>query len=120
MPLGYGDKFSGIIDLLKMKALRFSNDYSGIFNEEEIPGDFRVEAEDYRKRLIEKIAEADDAILERYLEGGELSQTEIEKGIKEGTLSRQVYPCPLWFCTEKYGSTAPSGSHPPLSPFTYR
>ncbi|MEK6689730.1 MAG: elongation factor G [Nitrospirota bacterium] len=92
IPLGYGDKFSGIIDLIKMKALKFSNDRSGSYTEEEIPSDFKVETEEYRKKLIEKIAEADDAVLERYLEGGELSQSEIEKGIKEGTLTGRFVP----------------------------
>jgi elongation factor G len=92
LPLGYGDNFSGIIDLLKMKALRFSDSQSGTFKEEDIPGDFGVEADEYRKKLIEKVAEADDLLLERYLEGGELSQTEIEKWIKEGTLTGKFIP----------------------------
>ncbi|MEK6693155.1 MAG: elongation factor G [Nitrospirota bacterium] len=92
LPIGYGDNFSGIIDLLKMKALKFSDSQSGTFREEDIPGDFKAEADEYRKRLIEKVAEADDTLLERYLEGGELNHAEIEKGIKEGTLTGRFVP----------------------------
>lgn len=92
IPLGYGDSFEGIIDLIKMKALRFSNDLSGSFKEEEIPGAFKAEAEEHRKKLIEKIAESDDALLERYLEGGELTLEEINKGIREGSLTGRFIP----------------------------
>jgi len=92
LPLGYGNTFSGIIDLLGMKALRFIMDDSGSYDEEEIPAEFKVEAEEYRKRLIEKIAEADDSLLEKYLEGEELGLEEIEKGIREASITGRFIP----------------------------
>lgn len=92
IPLGVGDAFSGVIDLLRMKALRFSKDQSGSFQEEDIPHDLKVEAEEYRKRLVEKIAESDDTLLERYLESGELKAEEIEKGLREGTINSKFVP----------------------------
>lgn len=89
IPVGSGDNFSGIIDITKMKAYKFD---SGKAAETEIPAELQEEATNYRKKLIEKIAESDDSLLERYLEGGELSEDEILKGIKEGSLTRKFIP----------------------------
>lgn len=89
MPVGAGNTFSGVIDLINMKTLSLNN---GKPVETSIPPELMTEAEDYRKRLIEKIAESDDALLERYLEGGELTPDEIIKGIKEGSLTRKFVP----------------------------
>ena len=89
IPIGSGEKFEGIINLINMKAYKFSG---GKASESDIPADMLSEAQEYRKKLIEKIAESDDALLEKYLEGGELTQEEIIKGIKEGSLSRRFIP----------------------------
>ena len=89
LPIGSGESFSGIIDLLRMKAFTFD---SGKAAESEIPSGMMPEAEEYRKKLIEKIAESDDALLERYLEGGALSDEEIMKGVKEGALTKKFLP----------------------------
>ncbi len=89
MPIGSGETFSGIIDLVTMKSTTYK---TGKAVETEIPSELLTEAQGYRKKLVEKIAESDDALLERYLEGGELTHDEIIKGIKEGSLTRRFIP----------------------------
>ncbi len=89
IPIGSGENFEGIINLVNMKAYKFSG---GKASESGIPANMLAEAEEYRKKLVEKIAESDDSLLEKYLEGGELTQEEIIKGIKEASLSRRFIP----------------------------
>jgi len=89
LPIGSGDSFSGIVDLLGMRAFSFS---SGKEEESDVPSGMLPEVEEYRKKLIEKIAESDDALLERYLEGGTLTDEEIVKGVKEGALTKRFIP----------------------------
>jgi len=89
IPIGSGDSFTGIVDLIKMKAYTFN---AGEAEESEIPADMRSEAEEYRKRLVEKIAESDDTLLEKYLEGTGLSDDELTKGIREGSLTKRFIP----------------------------
>jgi elongation factor G len=89
VPIGSGNSFTGIVDLIKMKAFKFHN---GKAEESDIPSDILSEVEEYRKRLVEKIAESDDTLLEKYLEGGGLSDEEIIKGIKEGSLTKRFIP----------------------------
>jgi elongation factor G len=89
LPMGVGESFKGIVDLIKMKALIFNN---GKTAEAEIPSDMLPEVEEYRKKLIERIAESDDTLLEKYLEGGTLTDEEIIKGIKEGSLTKRFIP----------------------------
>jgi elongation factor G len=100
MPIGSGETFSGIIDIINMKATSFK---SGKGTEMEIPVELLTEAEGYRRKLVEKIAEADDALLERYLEGGELTGDEIIKGIKEGSLTRKFIPVACGSATKTIG-----------------
>ena len=89
VPMGEGPAFSGVIDLLKMKALTFKD---GKPEEGEIPDEYKEYAEESRKQLIEKVAESDDDMLEKYLEGTDPTEDEINKGIKAGTLSRAIVP----------------------------
>jgi elongation factor G len=89
LPIGAGDSFKGIVDLVKMKAFEFQD---GKSQESEIPSDMLPEVEEYRKKLIEKIAESDDVLLEKYLEGGSLTDDEIIKGVKEGSLTSRFIP----------------------------
>ncbi len=89
IPMGSGEGFEGIINLINMKAYKFSN---GKASEQDIPSNMLSSAQEYRKKLVEKIAEADDSLLEKYLEGGELTQDEIIKGIKEGSLTKRFIP----------------------------
>ncbi|MEW6108960.1 MAG: elongation factor G [Nitrospirota bacterium] len=89
IPIGAGDGFSGVVDIVNMKAHISSG---GKNVDSEIPGELRSTADEYRKKLIEKIAESDDSLLEKYLEGGELTGEEIINGIREGSLTRRFIP----------------------------
>lgn len=89
LPIGSGESFEGIVNLINMKAYKFVN---GKEQEIDVPSDMAKEVEEYRKILVEKIAEADDVLLEKYLEGGSLSEEEIVKGIKEGSLTKRFVP----------------------------
>ena len=100
IPIGTGESFSGIIDLIKMKAYKFTSIKP---EETEIPQEFQAEVEDYRKKLVEKIAEADDTLLERYLEGGSLTDEEIIKGVREGSLTKRFVPIICGSATKNIG-----------------
>jgi elongation factor G len=89
IPIGSGNNFSGIVDILNMKAYLVKGEKT---EEAEIPGEVKDDVDQYRKKLVEKIAESDDVLLEKYLEGGELTDEEIIKGIKEGSLTRKFIP----------------------------
>lgn len=89
IPIGEGENFKGIIDLLLMKGYIFKD---GKATETDIPSELNDLAQEYRKKLIERIAEADDNLLEKYLEGEELTMDELIKGIKDGSLSRKFLP----------------------------
>ncbi|PKL51694.1 MAG: elongation factor G [Nitrospira bacterium HGW-Nitrospira-1] len=102
IPIGAGDAFSGVIDIVKMKACRMNGRK---VTEEDIPLELKDEAEKYRKKLIEKIAESDDALLEKYLEGGELTESEIYRGIKEGSLTRKYIPVACGSSTKNIGAS---------------
>ncbi|GBD97089.1 MAG TPA: elongation factor G [Nitrospirae bacterium] len=89
IPLGAESAFEGVIDLIKMKAVKFQDN---AMTETDIPDAFRADAEEYRKKLVEKVAELDDALLEKYLEGSDPSDEEINKGIREGSVSGMFVP----------------------------
>lgn len=89
VPIGSGNNFTGVVDLIKMKAMIFKD---GKAEESEIPSDMLSEVEEYRKKLVEKIAEADDVLLEKYLEGEGLSDEDIIKGVREGSLTKRFIP----------------------------
>ena len=89
IPVGSGDNFNGVVDLIKMKAFKFDN---GKAEESDVPAGMLPEVQEYRKKLVEKIAESDDSMLEKYLEEGSLSDDEIIKGVKEGCLTKRFVP----------------------------
>ena len=89
MPIGEGEGFRGVIDLLDMKAYTYTD---GKASEGDIPAELKDRADELRNIMVERVAEADDELLEKYLEGGELSLEEILKGIKAGTLQKQFVP----------------------------
>src|SRR6266542_1709020 len=76
LPLGAEEDFEGVIDLIKMKAFRYSTDTSGKFTEEEIPSEYLEDARKLREKLVETVAEAYDALTEKFLETGELSEVD--------------------------------------------
>jgi len=86
LPIGAEDNFKGVVDLVKMKALIFEPG-TGKISETDIPADMMDDAETYKESLIEAAAEANDELLTKYLEGEELSDTEILEGIKEAAAS---------------------------------
>ena len=88
-PMIMNGSLAGVIDVVKMKA-RVKKD--GKVIEEDIPDVFKEEAEEYRKKLVEKIAETDDDLLEKYLEGTDLSDNEIITGIRDGSLNGILVP----------------------------
>ncbi len=90
LPIGSESGFKGIVDILAMKA--WSYDANGKASPIEIPSDLKSLADEERERLVENIAEADDTLLERYLEGETLSDDDIKNALKKGTLSRIFSP----------------------------
>jgi elongation factor G len=92
IPLGAEENFEGVIDLVKMKAYRYARDFSGKFAEEEIPGQYLAEAQRLRERMVETVAEAYDALTEKYLETGELTEEEILDGLRVGALRYTFTP----------------------------
>ena len=84
LPIGSEDKFTGVIDLVKMKAIRYKDETMGAeYIVEDIPADMLAEAKQYRERLIEKVSEADDKLLEKYLHGEEPTEDEIKAAIRK-------------------------------------
>ncbi len=93
LPIGAEDDFKGIIDLMRMKALYWDGDDMGTsYREEEIPADLLEVSEKYREAMLESVAEADEDLMEKYLENGDLSLDEIIKGIRTRTLSNEIVP----------------------------
>jgi elongation factor G len=93
LPIGEEHDFAGVLDLLSRKAYRYSSGTSG--EEGEWPDDLAAKAEPYRERLTESVAEADDSLLEKYLESGELSPEEIVQGVKAGLAEAKLAPALL-------------------------
>ncbi len=91
-PIGKEANFSGVVDLFSKKALNYAGDASGKFEEGKIPADLSSTIEKLRNELIESIAESDDSLLEKYLEGGELSGEDLAKGLKRGVLDGNITP----------------------------
>jgi elongation factor G len=90
LPIGEEHEFSGVLDLLSRRAYRYGSAPKG--EEGEWPDDLAAKAEPYRERLAESVAEADDALLEKYLESGELSPEEIVHGVKAGLSEAKFVP----------------------------
>ncbi|WRB12897.1 elongation factor G [Helicobacter pylori] len=93
IPIGAEDTFIGVIDLVQMKAIVWNNETMGAkYDVEEIPSDLLEKAKQYREKLVEAVAEQDEALMEKYLGGEELSVEEIKKGIKMGCLNMSLVP----------------------------
>jgi len=91
LPIGAEDKFKGVIDLVKMKAITYKDETMGAdYDVADIPADLMAEAQQYREKLIEKVSEHDDALLEKYLHGQEITEDEIKKALRDRVI-RSVY-----------------------------
>ncbi|MGD9808615.1 MAG: elongation factor G [Deferribacterales bacterium] len=104
IPIGKEDTFKGIVDLVKMKAYIYPSEPTAEFAVEEIPADLMAEAENYRGKLLEAVSETDDELIEKYLEGEELTEEEILKGIREATISKQFIPVICGSAVKNIGS----------------
>jgi len=94
LPIGAEDAFEGVIDLLKMKAIYWDMETQGMnFEYRDIPAELLAEAEAARLRVVEAAAEANDALMNRYLEGTELSQDEIKSGLRERSWKNEIVLC---------------------------
>lgn len=91
-PIGAEENFKGTIDLLTMKARIYKFDEKGTYDEVDIPAELLDEAQQLREQMVEAIAESDDELMEKYLEGEELTQEELLKGLREGTLTKVFTP----------------------------
>ena len=93
IPIGAEDKFEGVIDLVRMQAIYWDDSTQGMkFDLREIPDNLREEALEWRAKMIEAAAEANDDLMHKYLEGGELSEDEIRLGIRTRTIASQIVP----------------------------
>ena len=92
LPIGAEDNFTGIIDLIKMKAEIYTNDLGTDIQETDIPEDLQDLAEEWREKLVEAVAETDEDLMERYLEGEEISEAELKAAIRKATCAVEFYP----------------------------
>ncbi len=92
LPIGKEDTFKGLIDLVEMKAYVYYDDLGKDIRQEEIPADMLADAEAYRAELVEHVAETDEELMMKYLEGEELTIEEIKKGIRTATINVTMIP----------------------------
>ena len=92
LPIGAEDTFTGIIDLLQMKAYIYTNNLGTDILEEEIPADMKEKAEEYRIGILEAVADTDDSLMEKYLEGEEFSIEELQAAIRRATIAGKMVP----------------------------
>jgi elongation factor G len=96
IPLGEGDLFTGLVDLVKMKAVIYDESSLGsTWIEQDIPRDLQTRVTEYRTHLIEVASEYDDHLMEKYLEGGDIENWEIKRAIRIGTLKNEIIPVRL-------------------------
>ncbi len=94
IPIGAEDKFQGVVDLIEMKGYIWDveGDFGMKYKEVEIPADLKDKAAEYRAKMIETAVEADEVLMERYLEGGEITNDEIKSALRKGTCALQFNP----------------------------
>ncbi len=93
LPIGAEDKFEGIVDLVKMKAIYWDDESKGLkFEEREIPESMKADAQSWHEKMVESAAEADEELMNKYLEEGELEIPDIKKGIRLRTISNEIVP----------------------------
>ncbi|MGB3260340.1 elongation factor G [Paenisporosarcina sp.] len=92
LPIGAEDEFSAIIDLIEMKATFYGNEDGTAVTEGEIPESHKAQAAEYREKLIEAVASVDEELMEKYLEGEEISNAELKTAIRKATIAVDFYP----------------------------
>ena len=101
LPIGSEDHFTGYVDLVEMKAYAYDGTEKQELNEIEIPEDMKAKAEEYRTILIEAVVESDESLMEKYLEGEELSIAELKGAIRKATLAVEFFPV---LCADALGN----------------
>jgi elongation factor G len=91
-PIGSEDHLEGIVDLVRMRAYTYANDLGTDIQDSEIPAEVANLAQEYRLKLLESVAETDDVLTEKYLEGEELTEAEIKSALRQGTLTGAIVP----------------------------
>lgn len=93
LPIGAEETFVGVVDLIKMKAIQWDEASKGMkFEYHEIPADMRAQCEEYRAKIVEAAAETSEELMEKYLEGEELSEDEIKKALRARTINNEIVP----------------------------
>ncbi len=93
LPIGAEDKFRGMVDLVKMKGVTFDDETMGAkYQEIDIPADLAEQAKEYRAALEEAVADVDDALMNKYLDGRALSNEEVKRGVRKGTIVMKFFP----------------------------
>ncbi|MXQ54605.1 elongation factor G [Shimazuella alba] len=92
LPIGAEDTFQGMIDLITMKAIIYTDDLGTTSEAREIPDEYKEQAEEYRTNLLDAVAELDDDLMEKYLEGEELTEEEIHAALRKGTVEVKITP----------------------------
>lgn len=92
LPIGSEDDFRGIIDLVTMKAEIYTNDLGTDIQEEEIPEEYKAQAQEYHDKLVEAVAETDEELMMKYLEGEDISVDELKAAIRRATINVEFYP----------------------------
>ena len=93
IPIGREDKFRGMVDLVKMKGITFDDETMGAkYQEDEIPADLAEQAKEYRAALEESVAEVDDELMAKYLDGHALTNDEVKKGLRKGVIGLKFFP----------------------------
>ncbi len=92
LPIGAEDTFTGIIDLMEMRAEIYHDEMGMDYSEEDIPADMLAKAEEYRAKMVEAIAETDEDLMMKYLEGEEISVSELKTALRKATISNEIVP----------------------------
>ena len=92
IPIGAEEDFTGIIDLIKMKAEIYTNDLGTDIQETDIPEDYLEKAQEWREKLVEAVAETDEDLMMKYLEGEEITEEELVAGIRQATINVEFFP----------------------------
>jgi len=92
IPIGERGDFSGVVDLMRMKAVYFEGDKGEILTEKEIPEELLEKAKEWREKMIEKIAETDDKLTEKYLSGEEMTEEELKKALRAAVIQAKMFP----------------------------
>ena len=92
LPIGAEENFAGMVDLVTMKARVFDDPMGASYEEAEVPEDMRAEADDLREKLFDTLSMFDDSLMEKYLEGEEISPEEVRAAIRQGTISGEFVP----------------------------